>query len=57
MAFWIVVDAVSSMGGAPLPVDKWDIDLCVTVANKVLETPPALSLLSIAPVPGTDRGA
>lgn len=45
----IVVDAVSSMGGVPLPVDKWDIDLCVTVANKVLETPPALSLLSISP--------
>lgn len=44
----IVVDAVSSLGGVPLPVDEWGIDFCVTVANKVLETPPALALLSIS---------
>lgn len=45
----IVVDAVSSLGGIPLPVDAWGIDLCVTVANKALETPPGLALLSISP--------
>ena len=25
----IIVDAVSSLGGMPLPVDKWGIDICV----------------------------
>jgi alanine-glyoxylate transaminase/serine-glyoxylate transaminase/serine-pyruvate transaminase len=44
----VIVDAVSSLGGVPLPVDDWDIDLCVTVANKALETPPGLSLLSVS---------
>ncbi len=32
----IIADAVSSLGGIPLPVDEWGIDLCVTVANKCL---------------------
>lgn len=45
----IIVDAVSSLGGVPLPVDDWGIDFCVTVANKTLETPPALALLSLSP--------
>ena len=47
-----IVDAISSLGGAPLPVDEWGIDCCVTVANKALETPPALALLSISPRAG-----
>ena len=45
----MIVDAVSSMGGLPLPVDAWNIDICVTVANKTLEIPPAVALLSIGP--------
>ncbi len=45
----VIVDAVSSLGGVPLPVDAWGIDFCVSVANKTLETPPALALLSISP--------
>lgn len=45
----VIVDAVSSLGGVPLPVDDWGIDFCVSVANKTLETPPALALLSISP--------
>lgn len=44
-----VVDAVSSLGGVPLPVDEWGIDFCVSVANKALETPPGLALLSVSP--------
>ncbi len=44
-----IVDAVSSLGGVPLPVDAWDVDLCVSVANKALGTPPGLSLISISP--------
>jgi alanine-glyoxylate transaminase/serine-glyoxylate transaminase/serine-pyruvate transaminase len=45
----IIVDAVSSLGGVPLPVDEWDIDVCVTVANKCLGCPPGLTLLSVGP--------
>ncbi|MFQ6099641.1 MAG: pyridoxal-phosphate-dependent aminotransferase family protein [Anaerolineae bacterium] len=45
----IIVDAVSSLGGVDLPVDEWGIDVCVTVANKCLECPPGLGLISIGP--------
>jgi alanine-glyoxylate transaminase/serine-glyoxylate transaminase/serine-pyruvate transaminase len=44
----IVVDAVSSLGGVPLPVDEWGIDICVTVANKALGCPPGLAPLSVS---------
>jgi alanine-glyoxylate transaminase/serine-glyoxylate transaminase/serine-pyruvate transaminase len=44
----VIVDAVSSLGGVRLPVDDWGIDLCASVANKALGTPPALALLSIS---------
>lgn len=45
----IIVDAVSSLGGVPLPVDEWNIDVCVTVANKCLATPPGVAILSASP--------
>ncbi|MDY6876851.1 MAG: alanine--glyoxylate aminotransferase family protein [Chloroflexota bacterium] len=45
----IIVDAISSLGGVPLPVDEWDIDVCVTVTNKCLECPPGLALISVGP--------
>lgn len=44
----LVVDAISSLGGVPVPVDTWAIDVCVTVANKALETPPGVALLSLS---------
>jgi alanine-glyoxylate transaminase/serine-glyoxylate transaminase/serine-pyruvate transaminase len=44
----LLVDAVSSLGGAELPVDDWGIDLCVASSNKCLETPPGLALISIS---------
>ena len=45
----IIVDAIASLGGVHLPVDEWGIDVCVTVANKCLECPPGLALLSVGP--------
>ena len=45
----IIVDAISSLGGVPLPVDEWGIDVCVTVANKCLECPPGLAFISVGP--------
>ncbi len=44
----IIVDAVSSLGGMPLPVDEWGIDVCVTVSNKCLGSPPGLVPLSVS---------
>ena len=45
----IIVDAISSLGGIPLPVDEWSIDVCLSVANKCLECPPGLALISVGP--------
>jgi alanine-glyoxylate transaminase/serine-glyoxylate transaminase/serine-pyruvate transaminase len=45
----LLVDAVSSLGGAELPVDAWGIDVCVTASNKCLEAPPGLALISAGP--------
>ncbi len=44
----IVVDAVSSLAGMPVPVDEWELDICATVANKCLETPPGLAPISVS---------
>lgn len=44
-----MVDAVSSLGGAELKMDEWNIDICVTAAQKCLETPPGLSLVALNP--------
>lgn len=44
----LIVDAVSSLGGVPLPVDKLGIDICVAGAQKCLAGPPGLSLLSVS---------
>lgn len=45
----IIVDAIASLGGTPLPVDEWGVDVCVTVANKCLECPPGLAFISVGP--------
>lgn len=45
----VIVDAVASFGGVRIPVDAWGIDVCVSVANKCLGTPPGVGLLSISP--------
>lgn len=45
----IIVDAVSSLGGVKLPVDEWEIDVCVTAANKCLEAPPGMAFISVSP--------
>ncbi len=44
----IIADAVSSLGGVPLQVDEWGIDVCVSVANKCLACPPGLAPLSVS---------
>ncbi len=45
---FFVVDAISSLGGYALPVDRWGIDICVTGSQKCLAAPPGLALLSVS---------
>lgn len=42
------IDAVSSLGGVKLEVDKLGIDICITSSQKCLGLPPGLSLCSIS---------
>ncbi|MCD6356312.1 MAG: alanine--glyoxylate aminotransferase family protein [Anaerolineaceae bacterium] len=46
----ILVDAVSSMGGTKIEMDKWGIDFLLTSSQKCLALPPGLSLAGV-----TDR--
>ncbi len=38
-----VVDAVTSLGGCPVKVDEWGIDVCYSGTQKCLSCPPGLS--------------
>lgn len=42
------VDAVSSLGGSKIEVDKCGIDICITSTQKCLGLPPGLSIASIS---------
>ncbi|HEX9012701.1 MAG TPA: alanine--glyoxylate aminotransferase family protein, partial [Anaerolineaceae bacterium] len=44
-----LVDAVSSLGGLPVRVDDWGIDLCASCSQKCLGAPPGIAPLSISP--------
>lgn len=43
----LVVDAISSLGGAPLPMDEWGIDVCVAASQKCLGGVAGLGLVAI----------
>lgn len=45
----VIVDAVTSLGGVPLRVDKSDIDLCYSGAQKCLSCPPGMSPITLGP--------
>ncbi|RMF86222.1 MAG: alanine--glyoxylate aminotransferase family protein [Nitrospinota bacterium] len=34
-----LLDAISSLGGAPLPTDEWEVDLCVSCSHKAMASP------------------
>ncbi len=44
-----LVDAVASIGGAPLDVDAARIDLCLLGTQKCLSAPPDLGIVSVSP--------
>ena len=45
----LLVDAVSSLGCLPLPVDGWNCDLVATGSQKGFMIPPGLAFISISP--------
>ena len=45
---FFIADAVSILGGDTLPVDKWNIDICITASQKALAAPPGIAPISIS---------
>jgi alanine-glyoxylate transaminase/serine-glyoxylate transaminase/serine-pyruvate transaminase len=43
----VVVDTVASLGGAPVEVDAWDVDICYSGSQKALSAPPGLAPLTV----------
>lgn len=43
----IFVDAVSSLGGDLVPVDRWGLDVCLTSSQKALAMPPGLAFAAV----------
>ena len=44
-----MVDAVTSLGGNEVAVDRWDIDYCYSATQKCLACPPGLSPVALSP--------
>lgn len=44
----LIVDAISILGGDKLPVDDWNVDLCITASQKCLMCPPGLSFVTVS---------
>lgn len=45
----LVVDAVSSIGSIPLPVDAWQCDVVATASQKGWMAPPGIAMVSVSP--------
>jgi alanine-glyoxylate transaminase/serine-glyoxylate transaminase/serine-pyruvate transaminase len=44
----VMVDAVSSLGGLPMRLDDWGIDLCPSASQKCLGAPPGLATVAVS---------
>jgi len=44
----LIVDAVTSLGGCELEVDKWGIDICYSASQKCLNCPPGLAPITVS---------
>lgn len=44
----IIVDAVSSLAGAYLPFDEWDLDVLLTSSQKAFALPPGLAFCAVS---------
>jgi alanine-glyoxylate transaminase / serine-glyoxylate transaminase / serine-pyruvate transaminase len=46
---YLLVDAVTSLGGQPVKVDEWGIDACYSGSQKCLGSPPGLAPITFSP--------
>ncbi len=44
-----VMDAVTSLGGIPVPVDDWGVDACYSATQKCVGSPPGLAPITLSP--------
>jgi len=44
----ILVDAISSLGSVPLPIDTWDLDVVFTGSQKGWMVPPGMAMVSVS---------
>lgn len=44
----ILVDAVSSAGGTPLPIDGWELDMVATASQKAWMAPPGIGMIAVS---------
>ena len=44
----LIVDAVTSLGGVPVQVDQWGIDVCYSATQKCLSCPPGLAPITLS---------
>jgi alanine-glyoxylate transaminase/serine-glyoxylate transaminase/serine-pyruvate transaminase len=45
----LVLDTVASLGGVPVDVDGWDVDICYSGSQKCLSAPPGLAPITVSP--------
>lgn len=45
----LVLDAVTSLGGVPVAIDAWDVDIAYSGTQKCLSCPPGLAPITIGP--------
>lgn len=45
---WVLCDAVSSLGGLPLPCDAWHVDACFAASQKCVAAPPGIAPLAVS---------
>ena len=43
-----IVDAISVLAGDRLPVDEWNVDMCIAGSQKCLACPPGVSMVSVS---------
>lgn len=44
----ILVDAISSLGSVPLPIDEWDLDVVFTGSQKGWMVPPGMAMVAVS---------
>jgi len=44
----LILDTVASLGGVPVDVDGWDVDICYSGSQKCLSAPPGLAPITVS---------